>query len=87
MKDRRSFLRDGTGAVLTAGGVSNLNSAALGANEKINLALIGGRGRGRAVALGAIKAGAYIKTFCDLDETVLAKTGAAIAEAQAASTT
>ena len=46
------------------------------------LALIGGNNQGRADALNAIKDGAEIKTFCDLDEAVLGRVGADLAKAQ-----
>jgi predicted dehydrogenase len=55
-----------------------LNRFALGANERVNLALIGGRNRGRQIAEGAIQAGAHIKTFCDLDDEILRKVGGEI---------
>jgi predicted dehydrogenase len=53
-----------------------------GANERVTLALIGGRNQGRGVALRAIKAGAQFKTFCDLDPEILNKTGADLGDAQ-----
>ena len=80
-ENRRSFLRK-TGAALAAGSFLNLNPSAFGANEKIVLALIGGNNQGRGVALNAIRDGAEIKTFCDLDDAVLHKTGADLAKAQ-----
>jgi predicted dehydrogenase len=79
--NRRSFLKL-SGAGLAAGTVLNLNPRALGANEKVNLALIGGRSQGRAVALRAIKAGAQFKTFCDLDPAILEKVGGDLGQAQ-----
>jgi len=48
----------------------------LGANDRVTLALIGGRNQGRGDALRAIEAGAQFKTFCDLDPAILQKTGA-----------
>src|SRR5512135_1923916 len=80
-ENRRNFLKQ-TGTALAAGAFLNLNLSALGANEKIVLALVGGNNQGRGVALNAIKDGAVIKTFCDLDPAVLDKTGAALAKAQ-----
>ena len=59
----------------------NLNPAAM-ANEKVTLALIGGRNQGNGDALRAVHAGARFKTLCDLDPKVLEKTGADIAKAQ-----
>src|SRR5512135_248079 len=80
-ENRRNFLKQ-TGTALAAGAFLNLNLSALGANEKIVLALIGGNNQGRSVALNAIKDGAEIKTFCDLDDAILHKTGADLAKAQ-----
>src|SRR5215831_5409454 len=82
MQDRRQFLKRGAGAAIAAGGFLNLNPAALGANERVTLALIGGRNQGRGVALRAIQEGAQFKTFCDLDPAILEKTGADIGAAQ-----
>jgi predicted dehydrogenase len=82
MQHRRQFLKNGAGAALAAGGFVNWNPSALGANEKVTLALIGGRNQGRGVALRAIQAGARFKTFCDLDPAILEKTGADMAAAQ-----
>jgi predicted dehydrogenase len=81
MQDRRTFLTS-AGAAAAAGSFINWNPAALGANEKVTLALIGGRNQGRVVALRAIQAGAQFKTFCDLDPAILEKTGADLATAQ-----
>jgi predicted dehydrogenase len=53
-------------------------ATAFGANERVNLALIGGRNRGSQIAEGVIKAGGRIKTFCDLDPAILDKVGADI---------
>jgi predicted dehydrogenase len=79
-ENRRSFARNavlaGTGAFLS------LNSRAKGANERISLALIGGRNEGRSVALRAIKAGAEIKTFCDIDQAILDKVNPDLEKAQ-----
>ena len=79
--NRRMFLKQ-AGAALAAGSFLKLNARAAGANEKITLALVGGNNQGRGVALNAIKDGAEIKTFCDLDEAVLQKTGALLGKAQ-----
>lgn len=81
IQGRRSFLKAGGGWALATGGL-NLNPAAMGANERVTLALIGGRNQGRGVALRAIQAGAQFKTFCDLDPAILEKTGADIQAAQ-----
>ena len=80
MEDRRLFVAR-TGAAL-AGSYLNLNPFAMGANERINLALIGGHNQGRAVALRAIQAGAVIKTFCDIDEGVIHKVSPDLEKAQ-----
>jgi predicted dehydrogenase len=78
MTNRRTFL---TGAAGTAG-LLNLNPAAMGANERPTLALIGGRNQGRGVAQRAIQAGAVFKTLCDIDPAIQNATGAAIEKAQ-----
>jgi predicted dehydrogenase len=54
----------------------------MGANEKIVLALIGGRNRGEDIALGSVRDGAEVKTFCDIDDAILAEIGSKIEEAQ-----
>ncbi|NWG13483.1 MAG: Gfo/Idh/MocA family oxidoreductase [Acidobacteria bacterium] len=82
-ENRRSFMRKaGLASALAAADFTNLNPWAKGANEKITLGLIGGRNQGRAVALNAIKDGAEIKTFCDIDDEILRKVGAQIEAAQ-----
>jgi predicted dehydrogenase len=80
-ENRRSFLKK-AGTALAAASYFNLNPSILGANEKVVLALIGGRSRGRDDAVDAIKDGAEIKTFCDIDDAILAKTGADLAKLQ-----
>src|SRR3954453_4081669 len=77
MQGRRAFLQSAAGAAFV-----NLNPAAMGANEKVTLALIGGRNPGNGDAPRAIRAGARFKTFCDLDPKVLEKTGGDIAREQ-----
>ncbi len=72
--NRRSFIkRAGMASAFAAGGLINLNSRAFGANERVQLGLIGARHQGRYVAKHAIKDGAIIKTICDLDEEVIQK--------------
>ena len=79
---RRSFLKKAGATSVVAGGFLNLNPRAIGANERVQLALIGARHQGRYVATNAIKDGADIKTICDLDGEVLQNVGAKIKEAQ-----
>ncbi len=80
MENRRSFIRAaGVGAT---GAFLNLNPRAKGANERIALALVGGHNQGRFVAKRMIEAGGEIKTLCDLDPAVIAKTGAEIGKLQ-----
>ncbi|MCX6621105.1 MAG: Gfo/Idh/MocA family oxidoreductase [Acidobacteria bacterium] len=76
---RRSLLK---ASLAGAGAFVNLNPRAMGANEQINLALIGGRNQGKGVALRHIKAGGRIATFCDLDEEILEKVGPVFEKAQ-----
>ena len=77
MQGRRAFLQAAAAAAFV-----NLNPRAIGANEKVTLALIGGRNQGNGDALRAVKAGARFKTLCDIDPKVLDKTGADLAKAQ-----
>ncbi len=82
-ENRRSFLKKTSIASLAAAGTAiNLNPAALGANEKIRLALIGCRSRGWQVAGEAPKLGAEIHTLCDIDPQVLEDIGGRAEEAQ-----
>jgi predicted dehydrogenase len=76
--DRRDFLKAGA----AAGSFLNLNPLARGANEKVTLALIGGRNQGRGVASRTIEAGGVFKTFCDIDDAILNKVGGEIEKAQ-----
>lgn len=80
---RRSFVKKiGTASALAAGGFLNWNPRALGANERVVLGLIGGRNQGRGDALRAIRGGAEIKTFCDLDRAILDKVNPDLEKAQ-----
>jgi predicted dehydrogenase len=56
--------------------------ALLAANDRVNLALIGGRNQGRGVALRAIGAGARLHTFCDIDDGIHAKVNPEFTAAQ-----
>lgn len=86
--NRRQFLG---GSVRGAAGVS-LGVAAfsqawrpghvLGANERVNIALIGCGGRGRYVARGMTEYGADVTHLCDLHEGRLEKAATFIAEVQ-----
>jgi len=78
MTNRRNFLT----AAAASAAVCNLNPVAMGANERPTLALIGGRNQGRGVVQRAIKAGAQIKTLCDLDPAIQNSTGSLIERAQ-----
>lgn len=80
-ENRRSFLKK-AGTALAAASYLNLNPSVLGANEKVMLALIGGKGRGRDDAMSAIRDGAEIKTLCDIDDAVLRQSGEGLAKAQ-----
>jgi predicted dehydrogenase len=86
MENRRSFVRKAGMASAVAAGSSWLwNPRAKGANEKIVLALIGGRNQGRGVARRMIEQGAEIKTLCDLDDEIIRKVGAELGTAQSKS--
>jgi predicted dehydrogenase len=69
---RRAFLQT-LAASAAVSPFLNLNARAMGANERVNVALIGGRNEGRAVALRLIEQGARIGTFCDIDQAMLDK--------------
>jgi len=79
---RRSFSIKTGMAALAAGSFVNLNPRAKGANERVVLALIGGRNQGRGDALRAIRQGGEIKTFCDLDQAILDKVNPDLEKAQ-----
>jgi predicted dehydrogenase len=80
---RRSFVRKTTLVpALTAGAFLNLNPRARGANEKVVLALVGGRNQGGDDAVRAIQQGAEIKTFCDIDQAILDKINPKLEKAQ-----
>ena len=82
-ENRRSFMKKlGAASTLAAGAAINWNPRALGANEKVVLALVGGHNQGKGDALRAIQAGAEIKTFCDLDPEVLDKVNPDLEAAQ-----
>ena len=56
---------------------------AIGANERINLAVIGIRGRGMSLAQGFAKIdNVRVKTLCDIDENLFAERAKKIAEIQ-----
>ncbi len=79
-RTRRSVLQAGLAGV--AATLVNLNPKAMGAGDRINLALIGGRNQGKGDALRAIKAGARIATLCDIDEEILGQIGPVLEKAQ-----
>jgi predicted dehydrogenase len=85
---RREFLGRSIGistaAALGTVSTSVLPASVLGANERINLALIGCGGRGRIVALGLIECGARFTWVCDLKEDRRESVGAELGEAQKA---
>ena len=72
----------GPASALAAGGMLNWNPRAMGANEKVVLGLIGGHNQGWKDTLNAIKGGAEIKTFCDIDQAVLDEVNPKFAKAQ-----
>ncbi len=78
--NRRTFGK--TAALAAAGTFLNLNPRALGASEKITLALIGGRNQGRWVAGRAIQAGAQVKTICDIDDDIIDEVSPELEKAQ-----
>src|ERR1017187_8989544 len=79
-ENRRTFVKKA--GVVAANSLLSWNARVKGANDRVVLALIGGRNQGRGDATRAIQQGAEIQTFCDLDEAVLHKGGAEIEKAQ-----
>jgi len=80
-ENRRSFVKK-LGTASAVAGFINWNPRAKGANERIVLGLVGGRNQGRGDALRAIREGAEIKTFCDLDQAILDKVNSDLEKAQ-----
>ena len=82
-EDRRSFVKKASlASALTAGSFSSVVPRVAGANEKVTLALIGGRNQGWGDAVRAIRHGAEIKTLCDIDEEILGRIQPVLTEAQ-----
>ncbi len=82
-ENRRSFIKKiGASSVLATGGLVNLNSRALGANERIQLCLVGGHNRGPQVARDAIDHGGFIKTLCDIDDAIIEEKSEQLAKMQ-----
>src|ERR1035437_5075659 len=80
---RRSFTKKaGIATAYAASGFLNLNPLAKGANEKVVLALIGGRNQGRGDALRALKQGGEFKNFCDIEQAILDKVNPDLEKAQ-----
>jgi predicted dehydrogenase len=75
---RRNFVT----ATIGAGAALNLNPRAMGANDRISLALIGARNQGKGVGLRSIAAGARIATICDIDDAIYAAVAPMYAEKQ-----
>ncbi|HOE12458.1 MAG TPA: Gfo/Idh/MocA family oxidoreductase [bacterium] len=71
LENRRAFIKKAGFSAITAAGLVNLNPRALGANERVLLALVGAHNRGMQVAEDAIEQGAIIKTLCDIDLKII----------------
>ena len=80
METRRSFAIK-SGFALAASSLK-LNAQVRGANERVNLGLIGSRNQGHNDALSSIANGGMIKTFCDIDEAILRKISPEFEKAQ-----
>jgi len=83
---RRQFLNK---SIRTTAGVAAFSLVAgpsriLGANERVNIALIGCGGRGSAVARGLIEKGANLLYLCDLHPERMARTAKFLSEVQQA---
>ncbi len=84
---RRHFLSKSgkaiSGTALSGMALSAVNPArALGANERVNIALIGCGGRGRLVTQGLLECGAEISYVCDLHEERLETAAQKVANQQ-----
>ena len=84
--DRREFLnrsiRGAAGVSLGVAGLSVRPGRVLGANERVNVALIGCGGRGRMVTRGLIENGAELTYVCDLHEERLETAAREMAKVQ-----
>lgn len=85
--NRRQFLNSSIrGAAGMSPGAAALSltwpSRVLGANERVNVALIGCGGRGRYLARGMAELGAEITYLCDLHQGRLDKAATFLAEVQ-----
>jgi predicted dehydrogenase len=84
--NRREFLntsvRGAAGISMGMAALSLPSSRALGANERINVALIGCGGRGSMNARTMIECGAEINYLCDLNDERLAKAAEFLADVQ-----
>ncbi|MHC4519362.1 MAG: Gfo/Idh/MocA family protein [Planctomycetota bacterium] len=81
---RRELLNRSIHASLGTLALSTVPSSALGANERVNMALIGCGGRGRILARGFIECGARFTCVCDLHEQRRESVGKELADAQKA---
>ncbi len=79
--NRRSFMKH-AGAAAVAAGAVNLNPKAMGANERVQLGLVGCRARGFSVAKEALRHNAAIQVLCDIDDAVLEKVSAELKSEQ-----
>ena len=81
---RRQFLNKSIRTTAGAAAMSfvGAGSRVLGANEKVNIALIGCGGRGSGVARGLVEKGADLLYLCDLHPEKLNKTANFIAQVQ-----
>ena len=74
MKNRRDFLRAAAGAGVLAGSLG-IGAASygqvLGASDRLRVAVMGVRSRGRALIYGFAKAGCAVTHICDVDGEVL----------------
>ncbi len=66
--DRRAFLQRSGLAAGAGAFVAATGGRVLGANDRVNFALLGCGGRGRYVAYGLVQAGATLTTLCDLHD-------------------
>jgi len=68
---RRTFLAGGVASALAFGAGATARGQVLGANERLNVAVMGVRSRGRALLYGFHKMGARVSHIVDVDSEVL----------------
>lgn len=81
ISSRRRFLKASLAATALVGTSAKSYANIVGANERLNMAAVGMRGRGRALVRACSKQkNVKVTTLCDVDQKVVSKASASIAE-------